>query len=593
MVLSVRLPVAAFAALLLAVGSVLFVAAMSSAATPAVNGDANCDGTVNANDALTALLHESGVPLADEGCAQAGGDTNCDSFVDGEDALAILEYVGDPSGLDEDSTCTNIDEPFGTVTPTPENSGSETPTPDDSETPTITPTLTPTATPSETPTPTPTATPSPSPTPTPTLTPAPLCGTLANVTGGDATPVIQGDAIPQGVGAPPQSGNYVMTQLPANAHADKMDGVYPVPGDPSLAIVTTETGMIYSICLYNQRNATLVGDFTDVVRDFHGANDSDEGLLGFAFQPGDPTHLYINYSTPPDPASPSSPAVYGTSPSANGVHNHIAGFTIVNGVIDRSSEKTILDVYQPWEWHNVEGLLFGPDGYLYIGSGDGGSSPTKGQSIDDLYGAILRIAVQPGVAGYTIPSDNPFVASPTTAAKEMWAYGTRNPWRLAFDSATGKMWFADAGEKTYEEVDLGVKGANYGWAIMEGDTCYSSGATPPPTCDQTGLSTPQATYKHSVGCVITGGQVYHGAAMPELNGYFIYGDFCSGRIWGLNTNDPGSAPILLINPISGTGQLHPVAWAITSTGDIIMVDYTRANSVFTGAAGIYVLQRKP
>jgi len=438
------------------------------------------------------------------------------------------------------------------------------------------------------PTHTPTATPTRTPTPTPTPTAAPACGTLSSVTGEQATPAFAA-AVPAALGTP-QAKNYKMTMLPSDADLTKLDGVYPVPNDPSLTIITTENGTIWSVCLYSDRTRSLVGDLTDVVRDLRGSTETDEGLLGFAFQPGDPSYVYLNYSTPPDSVSPTP--VYGYSPGPNVVHNHIAGFDIVNGEIDRGSEQTILDVYQPWTWHNAEGLLFGPDGKLYIGSGDGGASSSKGQTLNDLYGAILRIEVSPNVAGYTIPTDNPFYASPTTAAKEVWAYGLRNPWRFTFDSQTG-MWMADVGEITYEEVNIGAEGANYGWNIMEGYDCAPPAAgtpTPGPTCNKTGLATPRAGYTHSFGCAITGGQVYRGSAMPELYGYFVYGDFCSGRVWALNTADPNSDPILLIDKASGPSLFHPTSWAITSQGEVVTVNYTRLPT-FPGTPGIYELKR--
>ncbi len=153
--------------------------------------------------------------------------------------------------------------------------------------------------------------------------------------------------------------------------------------------------------------------------------------------------------------------------------------------------------------------------------------------------------------GYAVPPDNPFVGTPG-ARPEIYAYGLRNPWRFSFDRATGDLWAGDVGQNRWEEVDRIVAGANYGWNVIEGFECFDSS-----TCDTSGLEPPRAAYGRDDGCSVTGGYVYRGPSMPELNGWYVYGDFCSGRIWAVNTADD-SPPVLLTDtglPIASFGEL--------------------------------------
>jgi glucose/arabinose dehydrogenase len=418
--------------------------------------------------------------------------------------------------------------------------------------------------------PTPTPTPSPTPPLTPTPTPAPVCNAPAAVT----TPAVS-------PGSFPQAGNYTMKLLPADANATRITNVVPVPNDAGLAIITSEEGKVWTVCLSDNRPKQEIADFTDIVRDMNNGHDSDEGLVAFVFDPTDPSLVYINYSM--------GQTYLNGPPNAQTVRSRISRFHLVNGQIDRSSEEVIIDIYQPWEWHNADALVFGPDGMLYIGSGDGGGSAGAGQSLDDLWGAILRVDVHSG-SPYVIPPDNPFVDGPGGNADEVWAYGLRNPWRFSFDG--NKMWLADVGEQDFEEVNIGAAGANYGWQEMEGFLCYpppTSFPTPVPSCNTAGMATPRAIYSHSsgAGCAIAGGYVYRGTEMPELDGYYIYGDWCTGHIWGLDTNSNFSAPILL-----ATTDMHVVTWGVTAEGELVAANYTN-DSYFPGVAGIYELKRLP
>lgn len=196
-----------------------------------------------------------------------------------------------------------------------------------------------------------------------------------------------------------------------------------------------------------------------------------------------------------------------------------------------SSEKLLLRIPQPFANHNGGQLQFGPDGYLYIGTGDGGAAGDPGdraQSLKTLLGKILRIDVDGGDP-YGIPDTNPFAAAPD-ARGEIWAYGFRNPWRFSFDRLTKELFIGDVGQSRVEEIDL-IKpadgGHNYGWRKMEGSLCF----TPASGCNDGTMELPIIEYNHTIGCSVTGGYRYRGAQYPQLSGIYFFGDFCSGRIW--------------------------------------------------------------
>jgi glucose/arabinose dehydrogenase len=202
---------------------------------------------------------------------------------------------------------------------------------------------------------------------------------------------------------------------------------------------------------------------------------------------------------------------------------------------DPATEEILLTIPHPtFGNHNGGQLAFGPDGYLYAGTGDGGSGGDpagNAQNPASLLGKILRIDVESGAVPYAVPLSNPFVNNPAFRS-EIWAYGLRNPWRFSFDRLTGDLYIADVGQGAYEEVDVqsssSTGGQNYGWNIMEGAHCYPGGA-----CNQTGLTLPVHEYDHSQGCSITGGFVMRGPSAASLSGWYVYGDLCTGTIWAL------------------------------------------------------------
>ena len=185
--------------------------------------------------------------------------------------------------------------------------------------------------------------------------------------------------------------------------------------------------------------------------------------------------------------------------------------------------------------------MFGPDGYLYVGMGDGGGAGDNyrnAQNHQALLGKMLRLDVDRTEGGrpYAIPPDNPFAGNPAFRP-EIWAIGLRNPWRYTFDRATHDLYIADVGQNAYEEIDFQPAGSpggqNYGWPRMEGTHCYPAGSA----CDPGGLDLPVAEYDRSGGCSVTGGYVYRGSAYPELVGAYIFGDYCSGRVWSFVLRD--------------------------------------------------------
>ena len=247
----------------------------------------------------------------------------------------------------------------------------------------------------------------------------------------------------------------------------------------------------------------------------------ERGLLSIAFPPG------------PGPKN----QFWADYTDVNG-DTTISLFSFSQDIASATSETVILKIAQPFANHNGGQLAFGPDGYLYIGMGDGGSGGdpnNNGQNTGSLLGKILRIEVR-GSSPYGIPPDNPFAGS-STARREIWAYGLRNPWRFSFDRKTGDLYIGDVGQDTWEEVDFqpvgSAGGANYGWRLTEGNHCFN----PATGCSFAGITAPVAEYQHVGGnCSITGGFVYRGRDFARLDGIYFYADFCSGRVWGLRRN---------------------------------------------------------
>ena len=319
----------------------------------------------------------------------------------------------------------------------------------------------------------------------------------------------------------PLRGMSVERAFPALSFRHLTNLVHPDDGHDHI-LVTEQAGRIR--VFPNDQLAAQAGTFLDI-RDRVSEAGNEEGLLGLALHPDymDNGHFYVYYS------------------AANPRRSVVSRFSVSEDdpqAADPESEFVIMEISQPFSNHNGGQLSFGPDGYLYIGLGDGGSGGDplgNGQNRATLLGSVLRIDVDGRSDGknYSVPPDNPFVAIADgceTICAEIWAYGLRNPWRFSFDRRSGTLWLADVGQSSWEEVDVVKAGFNYGWNIMEGANCFS----PRTGCDTTGLELPVWEYARSGGnCSVTGGYVYLGRGMPSVVGAYVYGDFCSGNIWGL------------------------------------------------------------
>ncbi len=261
------------------------------------------------------------------------------------------------------------------------------------------------------------------------------------------------------------------------------------------------------------------------IHDRVGSQGNEQGLLGIALHPNfaENGFFYVNYT------------------DTNG-DTVIARYQVTKEApnrVDPNSEKVLLQVDQPYQNHNGGSMVFGPDGKLYMGLGDGGSGGDphgNGQSTNTLLGKLLRVDVDGGDP-YAIPADNSFANG--NGKPEIWALGLRNPWRFSFDRLTGDLYIADVGQNAWEEIDFypagSPGGANFGWNYREGAHEFSG--TPPSGAN---LIDPVAEYGHAEGCSVTGGYVYRGEALPEFRGVYLYSDYCSGRVWGLLKAADGS-----------------------------------------------------
>jgi glucose/arabinose dehydrogenase len=289
---------------------------------------------------------------------------------------------------------------------------------------------------------------------------------------------------------------------------------------------------------------------------------AEQGLLGLAFHPNFKSNgkLYVNFTR---------------LDGATVIREYRVSTTNPNVVVP-SSKRLLLRIAQPYANHNGGGIAFGPDGYLYIGMGDGGAGgdpQNRAQNLASLLGKMLRIDVN-GTSGsrpYRIPASNPFVGK--AGLDQIWQYGLRNPWRWSFDRATGALWIGDVGQENWEEIDRVAKtssgagkGLNWGWDILEGFHCYPASVS---SCNTSGKASPLLEYPHSGSrCAVTGGYVYRGSRIPALVGGYVFADYCSGEIWVVPANAAAPAtPTLLLN----TGLLIS-SFGESTTNELLVTD---------------------
>lgn len=383
-----------------------------------------------------------------------------------------------------------------------------------------------------------------SPTSPPVPTPVPTPAVTAAATQPVATEPTPGASIPS---AFPDPAGFGWDRV-ADGFSSPVD---LQPGGDGRLYVVEQAGIIRAVSENGAESAVVLD-----IRGRVGSSGNEQGLLGLAFHPEDAS-LFVNY----------------TDRRGNTV---IARYRREGGAVDPDSEQIVLTYDQPFPNHNGGGLAFGPDGMLYIGSGDGGAAGDpqgRAQNLDSLLGKILRLDVD-GEQPYRIPADNPFAASGGRA--EIWAYGLRNPWRLTFDPQTGDLFIGDVGQNQWEEIDHlpggAPGGSNFGWDYREGLEPYEG---QPPA----GLTDPVAVYSHTDGCSVTGGLVVRDPALPEWNGIYLYGDYCSGLVWGLFQDAQGVWQNRLV---------FETGMRITSFGS----DDARRTYLVDREGGIYRLERR-
>jgi len=360
--------------------------------------------------------------------------------------------------------------------------------------------------------------------PTETSTPIPVDTTVVEPEAPTAEPTAAPSAVPPtSTPIPAQPVNRIRL-VPIATEIVQRPVYLTHAGDERLFVVQ-QNGVIRII-----QNGNVIEEPFLNIRERVGIEGNEQGLLSVAFHPdyANNGYFYVNYTN-------------------NNFHTTVSRFQVSAdnpNLVDSNSEEILFIIEQPYPNHNGGLVKFGPDGYLYIGMGDGGSQgdpQNNGQNAGTLLGAILRIDVDvpEGDAAYGVPASNPFI-SDENKRNEIWAIGFRNPWRFSFDRETNDLFIADVGQNEWEEVNFqpaaSQGGENYGWNILEGTHCFRSNS-----CDTTGLEMPIFEYNHREGgCSITGGYIYRGKQYPELDGNYLVGDFCSGLIWRLFPRPDGA-----------------------------------------------------
>jgi glucose/arabinose dehydrogenase len=342
------------------------------------------------------------------------------------------------------------------------------------------------------------------------------------------------------------------------------------PSDPASTFFVEQGGAIGIV-----RDGKLLDrPFLDIASLVTAAG--ERGLLGMAFLPsGEAGRFFIYYT-----------ALDG--------QQVVASYDTMADDPDRADPDTAkiwLTMPDEFANHNGGSLAFGPDGFLYIGTGDGGGGGDpldSGRHLDTLLAKILRIdvAIDQGANAdprYRIPPDNPFLET-ADARPEIWLTGLRNPWRFRFDRATGDLWIGDVGQNAWEEVDVaraGSSGLDFGWNVMEGAHCFRADDG---QCDQSGLTLPVAEYGRDGGCAVTGGTVYRGAAFPALQGWYVLSDYCSGRFWALDAASASSDATREPRVVAQT-EYSISAIAEDPSGELFATDLATGSLLRIGVSG--------
>ncbi len=354
----------------------------------------------------------------------------------------------------------------------------------------------------------------------------------------------------------PDPANVVLEQV-ASGFRSPLYLTYAPDGSGRI-FVLQQPGQIFIMQDGEQLSAPFL-DLSNLVSQDVLSGYSERGLLGLAFHPdyAENGYFYVNYTS-----------------RATGA-THVSRFSVAPddpNIANAASEVLLMTIEQPYANHNGGQMSFGPDGYLYISVGDGGSANdplATGQNPSDLLGSLLRIDVdtEEGEDLYAIPEDNPSASDPGFAP-EVWAYGLRNVWRFSFDRATGDVYIADVGQNRWEEINFieaGTPGGmNFGWNVFEGSTPFAGG-TPPE-----GMIYPFAEYQHGEnGCSVTGGYVYRGEQVSELEGVYLFGDYCSGRIWASYRDTAGNWQ----TDVFMTPHMQISSFGEDEAGELYIVDY--------------------
>jgi glucose/arabinose dehydrogenase len=406
--------------------------------------------------------------------------------------------------------------------------------------------------------------------PSPSQSPSGGASTAPASSGATEPPSAAPSSIATATASPAAAGPAIAVEQVLDGFQDPVDIAFR-PEDPTSLFIVEQVGRIRIV----RDGKLLEQPFLDIRQIVHAGG--EQGLLGLAFLPSGAAGRFF---------------VYYTDRDGNEV---VASYDVTKNDDDRAdtnSGRVWLTMDDPFANHNGGSLAFGPDGMLYIGTGDGGGGGDpldSGRHLDTLLAKVLRIDVSKDLGAsakqrYRIPADNPFVTT-SGARPEIYLTGLRNPWRFRFDRETRDLWIGDVGQNAWEEIDVvragSAGGLDFGWNIVEGTHCFRGGAT---TCDTTGLTPPVAEYGHDQGCSVTGGAVYRGAAFPPLQGWYVFSDYCTGSFWAISAEAASPESTAHPTPVATT-SFSVSAIAPDSAGELFATDLSKGALLRVGVPG--------